>query len=81
MSRAEIIGIDPLGDLAVLRADLPNSVQELELESKISVGEHVFPIGSPAGFVGSITAGVISQTNRTGSVSYTHLTLPTILLV
>jgi 2-alkenal reductase len=66
MSRAEIIGIDPLGDLAVLRADLPNSVQELELESKISVGEHVFPIGSPAGFVGSITAGVISQTNRTG---------------
>ena len=66
MSRAEITGIDTLGDLAVLRANLPNSVKELELESKISVGEHVFALGSPAGFVGSITAGVISQTNRTG---------------
>ncbi len=66
MSRAEIIGIDSWGDLAVLRANLPNSVKELELESKISVGEHVFALGSPAGLVGSITAGVISQTNRTG---------------
>ena len=66
MSRAESIGIDKVGDLAVLHADLPNSVKELELESKISVGEHVFALGSPAGFAGSITAGVISQTNRTG---------------
>ena len=66
MSRADSIGIDKVGDLAVLHADLPNSVKELELESKISVGEHVFALGSPAGFAGSITAGVISQTNRTG---------------
>ena len=65
MSRAEITGIDTLGDLAVLRANLPNSVKELELESKISIGEHVFALGSPAGFQGSITAGVVSQTNRT----------------
>ena len=66
MSEAEVIGKDSLGDLAVLKTDLPDSVKKLELESKISIGEQVFAIGSPVGLVGSITAGVISQTNRTG---------------
>ena len=66
MSEANIIGSDSQGDLAVLKTNLPNSFKKLELESEISIGEQVFAIGSPAGFVGSITAGVISQTNRTG---------------
>ncbi len=66
MSEGEVIGKDSQGDLAVIRTELPNSVNKLELESRINIGEQVFPIGSPAGFVGSITAGVISQANRTG---------------
>ena len=66
MSEGEVIGRDSQGDLAVIKTKLPPSVNKLELESDITIGEQVFPIGSPAGFVGSITAGVISQANRTG---------------
>ena len=66
MSEAKVVGQDSLGDLAVLKTELPDSVKKLELKSKITIGEQVFAIGSPAGFAGSITAGVISQTNRTG---------------
>ena len=65
MSEGEVIGKDSQGDLAVIKTQLPNSVKKLELESDITIGEQVFPIGSPAGLVGSITAGVISQANRT----------------
>ena len=65
MSKGEVIGKDNQGDLAVIKTELPPSVKKLELESKITIGEQVFPIGSPAGLVGSITAGVISQANRT----------------
>ena len=66
MSEGEVIGKDSQGDLAIIKTKLPPSVDKLELESDITIGEQVFPIGSPAGFVGSITAGVISQANRTG---------------
>ena len=66
MSEGEVIGKDSQGDLAVIKTQLPTSVKKLELESDITIGEQVFPIGSPAGLVGSITAGVISQANRTG---------------
>ena len=65
MSEGEVIGKDSQGDLAVIKTQLPTSVKKLELESDITIGEQVFPIGSPAGLVGSITAGVISQANRT----------------
>ncbi len=65
MSEGEVIGKDSQGDLAVIKTQLPTSVKKLELESDIIIGEQVFPIGSPAGLVGSITAGVISQANRT----------------
>ena len=49
MSKGEVIGKDNQGDLAVIKTELPPSVKKLELESKITIGEQVFPIGSPAG--------------------------------
>ena len=69
MSEGEVIGKDSQGDLAVIKTQLPTSVKKLELESDITIGEQVFPIGSPAGLVGSITAGVISQANRTSRLT------------
>ena len=40
MSEAEVVGKDSLGDLAVLKTDLPDSVKKLELESKGAMQEY-----------------------------------------
>jgi S1-C subfamily serine protease len=62
---AEVIGADPLSDLAVLRAhadDLPPA--ELGDADRLRVGQLVVAIGNPYGFTSSVTAGVVSGVGR-----------------
>jgi S1-C subfamily serine protease len=64
--RAEIVGLDPLMDLAVIRVqgrDLP-AATFLEDLSELRVGDYAIAIGSPLGFQGSVTMGVISGVQR-----------------
>jgi S1-C subfamily serine protease len=61
----EVIGADPLSDLAVLRARAGDLVAaELGDADALQVGQLVVAIGSPLGFHGSITAGVVSALGR-----------------
>jgi S1-C subfamily serine protease len=61
----EAIGADPLSDLAVLRADAGNlEASELGDADSLKVGQLVVAIGSPLGFHGSVTAGVVSALGR-----------------
>jgi 2-alkenal reductase len=63
---AELIGADPLSDLAVVRmeGDVPASVAFGD-SNTLQQGQPVLAIGSPLGeFTGTVTSGIISALNR-----------------
>lgn len=62
---ADVVGRDPLSDLAVLlaRGDVPAPV-ELGDAAGLRVGQLVIALGNPLGLAGSVTAGIVSALGR-----------------
>ncbi|WP_353816033.1 S1C family serine protease [Agromyces sp. SYSU T00266] len=62
---ADVVGSDPLSDLAVLRAHgpVPPPVPLGDARS-LRVGQLVVALGTPLGLAGSVTAGIVSNLGR-----------------
>jgi len=63
----EIVGSDERLDLALLSFETAEEVPlaQLGTSSSLQLGEWVFAVGNPLGFSSSVTAGIVSATERT----------------
>jgi len=62
---ARLVGLDRITDVALLKIDATGlSPAPIGDSSKLAVGDWVAAIGSPFGFPGSVTAGIVSAKNR-----------------
>jgi S1-C subfamily serine protease len=62
----DVVGSDPLSDLAVIRTTAGGQLHTAELgdADRLRVGQLVVAIGNPLGFAGSVSAGVVSALGR-----------------
>ncbi|MDA7965293.1 DegQ family serine endoprotease [Ruegeria sp.] len=63
---AEIVGTDPLTDIAVLKIDAGENLQAVQMGDSevIRVGEDVVAIGNPFGLHSTVTTGIVSAKGR-----------------
>ena len=65
VARLEIVGRDPLADLAVVRADRQIAEPPIYRDvDELKIGSLVVAVGNPLGMAGSVTAGVVSGLGR-----------------
>jgi serine protease Do len=65
ISNAEVIGADPLSDLAVVKITANGLIAAKWGDSdKLQVGDQVVAVGSPFGLAETVTAGIVSAKNR-----------------
>jgi len=64
--QAQIVGVDPNSDLAVLKIGHPEDLPAIDMGNSqdLMIGETVVAIGNPFGFSHTVTTGVISSLNR-----------------
>ena len=69
---AEIVGIDPVTDLAVLRMEVDEALPHVDFgdSDTARVGDWVIAIGNPFGLGGTLTAGVVSARGREAGGQY-----------
>ena len=66
--KAELVGSDPLSDIALLKVDAKNlPTLEFGNSEKLRRGEWVVAIGSPFNFDQSVTAGIVSAKGRSNA--------------
>jgi S1-C subfamily serine protease len=69
-SPATIIGTCEYSDIAVLKHSLSIPALTLTDSAEVNIGQPIVVIGHPLALPGTITSGIVSQTNRTAEVLY-----------
>ena len=69
--KAQIIGADPLSDIAVLQLETNEKFLPVDFgdSDKARIGDWVIAIGNPFGLGGTVTSGIISARNRSIGLS------------
>lgn len=69
-ARADLVGRDPLADLAVIRVSGQSGLQPISIgdSSKLRIGQGVVALGSPLGLSSTVTAGIVSALGRSVNV-------------
>ncbi|MFE7699096.1 trypsin-like peptidase domain-containing protein [Microbacterium keratanolyticum] len=72
---AEVVGIDPLYDLAVIKVSDASGLTPIEFadSSEVNVGSVAAAVGAPLGLANSVTTGIVSALNRSISVQSSAL--------
>ncbi len=77
---AEIVGTDPVSDLAVVQLqgaeELDLTPAELGSSSELNVGDRAIAIGAPLGLSGTVTDGIVSTLDRTITVASSEVEDP-----
>ncbi|GAA2026578.1 hypothetical protein GCM10009720_02850 [Yaniella flava] len=67
---AEVVGLDPMSDLAVIKIEAENLTPiEMGSTEDLNVGDQAVAIGAPMGLSGTVTQGIVSTLDRTISVA------------
>ncbi|MFB7891517.1 S1C family serine protease [Microbacterium sp. NPDC056044] len=68
---AEVVGTDPMYDLAVIKLKDAEDLTPIELadSSKLNVGDTTVAVGAPLGLANSVTEGIVSALNRSISIA------------
>lgn len=77
----EVVGTDPAGDIAVVRAQRVSGLTPITIGSSadVQVGQNVVAIGSPLGLQGTVTTGIVSALHRPVSAGGGGGEQPTVL--
>lgn len=72
---AEIVGTDPIYDLAVIKLDGAEDLKPIEFadSSELNVGSTAVAVGAPLGLSNSVTTGVVSALNRSIQIASSAL--------
>ncbi len=76
-----VVATDPTCDIAVVRADGSSGLTPITFGSAtdLRVGQRVVAVGSPLGFDGTVTAGIISALDRPVSTASGSADQPTVI--
>jgi putative serine protease PepD len=82
-AKAEVVGTDPLTDIAVIKAEGVSGLTPATIgnSAQLAVGENVVAIGSPFGLEATVTSGIVSALNRpvsAGEAGGTDTTYPAV---
>ena len=72
-AEATIPAASPSDDIAILKITPPENLKPIKLADDVIIGETVVSIGNPFGLENSVSAGIISGTNRSFSLPAQNL--------